>query len=88
MEVPVNNMMTPGAGKPEKFSVTELTALRNDLLQNGVDHWQAAEMLTLFLNGRGYGISRQSARAAIGRLEGACTMANIQTELNSLAKMV
>ena len=82
------NVYTDTTGKPEKFSATELATLRNDLLQNGVDHWQAAEMLTLFLTGRGYGISRQSARAAIARLEGACTMANIQTELNGLAMMV
>ena len=28
----------------EKFSVTELSVLRNELLQNGLDSWQAAEL--------------------------------------------
>ncbi len=76
------------SGMADKFSSAELVALRTDLLQNGVDHWQAAEMLTLFLTGRGYGISRQRAREAVSRLEGSgCTVANIQKELDGLALM-
>ena len=40
----------------ERFSNTELTALRNDLLQGGLaDTWEAAELVQVFLMGRGYG---------------------------------
>ncbi len=46
----------------ERFSSTELTALRNDLLQGGlVDSHEAAELLQVFLMGRGYGVSPQAA---------------------------
>ena len=41
----------------EKFSVAEVAALRNELLQGGLDSFQAAELLKMFLTGRGYGIS-------------------------------
>ena len=47
----------------ERFSSTELTALRNDLLQGGmIDSRNAAELLQVFLMGRGYGVSPQAAR--------------------------
>jgi hypothetical protein len=40
----------------DRFSSTELTALRNDLLQGGlIDSREAAELLQVFLMGRGYG---------------------------------
>ena len=42
-------------GKPkiEKFSNTDLVGLRNELMQSGIDSWQAAEVLHGFLTGRG-----------------------------------
>ena len=43
--------------KIEKFSARELLNLRNELLQSGIDSWQAAEVLSGFLTGRGYGVS-------------------------------
>src|SRR5438093_13415151 len=54
----------------ERFSSTELTALRNDLLQGGLaDSHEAAELLQIFLMGRGYGVSPQAALDAVGRVE-------------------
>jgi len=71
----------------ERFSVTELTALRNDLLQAGiVDSRDAAELLQVFLMGRGYGVSPQAAMDAAGRVEmSGCSMPVLQQELENLA---
>src|SRR2546423_12638635 len=54
----------------ERFSVTELSALRNDLLQGGLaDSREAAELVQVFLMGRGYGVSPQAAYDAVSRGE-------------------
>ena len=39
-------------------------------MDSGIDSWQAADMLSNFLTGRGYGVNPQKARDAIARLEG------------------
>jgi hypothetical protein len=74
----------------EKFSVTELSALRNDLLQGGmVDSWEAAEVLQVFLMGRGYGVSTQAAIDAAGRVEMAgCSLPVLERELDGLAQVM
>lgn len=71
----------------ERFTLTELTALRNDLLQSGiVDSREAAEVLQMFLMGRGYGVSPQAAMDAAGRVEmSGCSMPVLQSELENLA---
>lgn len=70
----------------EKFAVNELAGLRTDLLQAGVDSWQAAELVTTFLSGRGYGADPANAREAVLRLEGnACSLECMQRELESVA---
>ena len=71
----------------EQFSVTELAALRNDLLQSGmIDSWEAAELLQVFLMGRGYGVSPQAAMDAASRVEMAgCALPVLQYELENLA---
>jgi len=71
----------------ERFTVTELTALRNDLLQSGmIDSREAAELLQVFLMGRGYGVSPQAAMDAAGRVEMAgCSLPVLQQELENLA---
>ena len=52
----------------ERFTVTELSALRSDLIQGGmVDSREAAELLQVFLMGRGYGVSQSAAIDEIGR---------------------
>jgi hypothetical protein len=70
----------------EKFSVAEVTALRNELLQGGLDSFQTAELLKMFLVGRGYGISPESALDAAGRIEGLhCDVESLHKELETLA---
>ena len=71
----------------ERFTVTELTALRNDLLRSGmIDSRDAAELLQVFLMGRGYGVSPQAALDAAFRVESAgCSMPILQQELEKLA---
>ena len=77
--------MTEGS-MVEKFAVNELANLRNELMQSGIDLWQAAEVLSAFLAGRGYGINADQARDAVMRLEGAgCSYECMQTELESVA---
>jgi hypothetical protein len=72
--------------KVEKFSVTELGNLRTELMQYGIDSWQAADVLVNFLAGHGYGASPQRARAAIARLEGTGReLESMQQELERVA---
>jgi hypothetical protein len=72
--------------RPHKFSAAELAVLRTDLQQTWTDHFQAAEMVTSFLIGRGYGVCRQKAREAVARMETAnCAIEFMQSELDRLA---
>jgi len=74
----------------ERFTVMELAALRNDLLQGGLaDSREAAEVLQVFLMGRGYGVSPQAAIDAAGRVEmSGCSMPVLQHELENLAMVM
>ena len=70
----------------EKFSVAEVAALRNELLTGGLDSFQTAELLKMFLTGRGYGVSPQSALDAAGRIDGThCDMESLHKELEDIA---
>lgn len=71
----------------DRFSDTELTVLRDDLIQSGlIDSRAAAEMLQVFLTGRGYGASPEATRDAVVRVEmSGCSMPVLQRELESLA---
>ncbi len=70
----------------EKFNELELQSLREDLQLSGLDSWQAAEMVSLFLSSRGYGVSRESAHEAMARMEGSrCSVACLGDELEKLA---
>jgi hypothetical protein len=71
----------------ERFTVTELCALRNDLIQGGmIDSREAAELLQVFLAGRGYGVSQTAAIDAAGRVEMAgCSLPVLERELEGLA---
>lgn len=53
----------------EKFSMSELTRLRAELMQSGIDSWQAADVVSTFLVDRGYGVDTGAARKAVTRLE-------------------
>ena len=74
----------------DRFTLTELAALRNDLLQGGmVDSYEAAELLRVFLMGRGYGVSPTAALDAAGRVEMAgCAIPVLQYELENLAMVM
>jgi hypothetical protein len=70
----------------EKFSSTELSVLRNELMQGALDSWQAAELFQVFLAGHGYGVSPDAAYDAAGKIEGSgCSLEVMQTELGKLA---
>jgi hypothetical protein len=74
----------------DRFTVTELAALRSDLLQGGmIDSYEAAELLQVFLMGRGYGVSPKAALDAAGRVEMAgCALPVLQHELENLAMVM
>lgn len=73
-------------GKIERFAANELTNLRDELMRSGIDVWQAAEVLSAFLAGRGYGVTPEQARDAVVRLEGAgCSHECMQSELERVA---
>ncbi len=74
----------------DRFTRTELAALRNDLLQGGmIDSFEAAELLQVFLMGRGYGVSPKAALDAAGRVEMAgCALPVLQLELENLAMVM
>jgi hypothetical protein len=74
----------------DRFTMTELAALRNDLLQGGmIDSYEAAELLQVFLMGRGYGVSPKAALDAAGRVEMAgCAMPVLMHELENLAMVM
>jgi hypothetical protein len=74
----------------DRFTVTELSALRSDLLQSGmVDSREAAELLKVFLMGRGYGVSQEAAVDAAGRVEMAgCSLPVLERELEGLAMVM
>ena len=73
----------------EKFTPSDLTALRIELLQCNLDSFLAAEVLTSFLSGRGYGISSQEARRVASSIEGmGCRPEHIQQELERVARVM
>ncbi len=75
-----------GERKIEKFPRIELADLRTELLQSSVDSWQAAELVTAFLSGRGYGADPNLVRQAVLRLEGnQCSLECMQQELERIA---
>jgi hypothetical protein len=73
-------------GAIEKFNATDLSSLREELMQSGLDSWQAAELISSFLNVRGYGVSHHAARGVAWRIESLnCSLKSMQEELEKLA---
>jgi hypothetical protein len=73
----------------EQFTPTDLLMLRQELLHSGVDSFQAAQIVSNFLSGRGYGISSCEARVAALRIESfKCTVERIQAELERVARVM
>ena len=74
------------AGTTDKFNATDLSSLRSELMQSGLDSWQAGELISSFLNIRGYGVSNHAARGAATRIESyGCSLKCMQEELEKLA---
>ena len=70
----------------ERFTETDLSLLRDELMQSGLDHRQAAELISSFLTVRGYGVSHHAARGAASRIESVgCSLKSMQEELEKLA---
>jgi hypothetical protein len=54
-----------------------------------IDSFEAAELLQVFLMGRGYGVSPKAALDAAGRVEMAgCALPVLQLELENLAMVM
>jgi len=53
----------------EKFTASELAGLRNELIKSKIDSWQAADVVSTFLAGRGYGVNAKAMRKALPRLD-------------------
>jgi hypothetical protein len=49
----------------EKFTPSELTKLRSEMMKCKMDSWQVADMVSAFLAGRGYGVNANAMRTAI-----------------------
>jgi hypothetical protein len=74
------------ASKYEKFPAADLSILRDELMQSGLDSWQAADLISVFLAGRGYGVSSASARNAAYRIGAdGCSVQRMQEEFEKLA---
>ncbi|MCU1320479.1 MAG: hypothetical protein JWM43_128 [Acidobacteriaceae bacterium] len=72
--------------KYEKFPVADLSGLREELMQSGLDSWQAADLISSFLSGRGYGVSSVEARGAASRIESVgCSIQSMRDEFEKLA---
>jgi hypothetical protein len=70
----------------EKFSATELTNLRSELLRGQLDSWQAADLAANFLAGHGYGASAENLRQAITSIEmSRCSIDCLQAALEGVA---
>jgi len=54
--------------KIEKFTPCDLANLRNELRKSKTDAWQAADMVSSFLAGRGYGVNAYAMRTAVPHL--------------------
>jgi hypothetical protein len=86
MEAYSLEICSPEKSAVEKFTATDLSSLRGDLMQSGLDSWQAAELIGAFLSGRGYGVSNHAARSAATRIESVgCSLQSMQEELEKLA---
>ena len=74
------------AARIEKFTSAELASLRSELLHAGLDSWQAADVISGFLAGRGYGANTEQLRASVLRLEGSSrSLDRMQEELERIA---
>jgi hypothetical protein len=73
----------------EKFTYSDLMTLRSELLHGSVDSFQAAEIVSNFLSGRGYGVCSQEARKIATSFElHRATAETMQAELERVARVM
>lgn len=70
--------------KVEKFSMNELVNLRNELQEYRSDAWQAADVVSAFLVGRGYGVNMATMRQAVGMMDAFNGSANAAPSMNAM----
>ena len=76
----------PASCAIEKFTAADLSSLREELTQSGLDSRQAAELISSFLIVRGYGVSKLAACGAASRIESfGCSLKSMQEELEKVA---
>jgi len=79
-------MMEAKTFEIEKFPEADLAGLREELLHSGLDSWQAADLIRIYLSGRGYGVSNHAARYTATRLESfGYNVQRMQEELEKIA---
>jgi hypothetical protein len=72
--------------KVEKFSMSELTNLRNEFQEHRSDSWQAADVVSAFLVGRGYGVNSASMRQAVSAMDAFIGSANPIQAMDAMQK--
>jgi len=79
-------MISTKAIETEKFPMADLVGLRKELLESHLDSWQAADLISSYLSGRGYGVSSHAARSTASRLESeGYSVESMQEELGKIA---
>jgi hypothetical protein len=64
----LEEMRMADVARIEKFTSSELAMLRGRLMKSRTDSWQAAELVSDFLAGRGYGVNANAMRSAVPEL--------------------
>ncbi len=68
------------------FPQRDLTLLRGELMREGLDCFQAADLLSMFMQQRGFGVSSSDARKAALHIEGiGFALAGMRAELERIA---
>ena len=70
--------------KVEKFSISELANLRSQLQEYRTDSWQAADVVSAFLVGRGYGVNMTTMRQAVAMMDAFNWPANEVQSMNAM----
>jgi hypothetical protein len=74
----------PERSKVEKFSMSELANLRNELQVYRDDAWQAADVVSAFLAGRGYGANPATIRQAVSVMDAFNRSTNSPQEMDAM----
>ncbi len=68
------------------FPQQDLILLRGELMREGLDCFQAADLLLMFIQQRGYGVSSSDARQAAAHIEAiGFGLAGMRAELERIA---